>query len=547
MAHVLAGVLLFVAVCGAGLLLAFTAHWQMKRSGHSALPHTDPYVQYMQDKQSLNILGYAQQLRRSWNSFGSFSVSFTTMSLYAGAAVYFGAVFSYGGAWSFSIGWPIVSLFAMLVAAAMSEMASAIPTSGGGYHWAYAAGGKRWAWLTAWLRGLGDAGLLILVNWAAAYLIVTMISIRFNYERNTVSVLLFAFLLFAAQTIVARRGKVLLRLFMQFGAWLQVGLIVVIVVGLAVVIGPNLQPAEYLFSFGPYGTEKGGLVPVILTLLLLHRLFAGGDAAAHAVEETYNPKVTVPWSIYLTSVYGFVFGYVLLACIVLASPDIIGFHGDSNAFLALTTGVWGTWNPLMNNLILIGILCALWGSGLGCLNSASRLWFAYHRDARSGVNRWLAAVTPSRQLPHRIVVMVGLTCFTAFAALLYIDPWNGNYRQQLWFLTTWCILSFNLAYAIPIGLQMMSKRKSSRFKECFWHLGRLSPMVRLIAFLWLLMTSVASVLLMDAAALVVLGCILAVAGLTGLLNGRLRKCGAKPAAITSREELLRIERQYKQL
>ena len=59
------------------------------------------------------------------------------------------AVFSH---FAFGIGWPLVCLFSLAVAATMGQVASAFPTAGGLYHWASILGGKGWGWATAWYR-----------------------------------------------------------------------------------------------------------------------------------------------------------------------------------------------------------------------------------------------------------------------------------------------------------------------------------------------------------------------------------------------------------
>src|SRR5213075_2438812 len=66
-----------------------------------------------------------------------------------------------------SIGWPIVSVFTLTVAMSMAEIASAYPTAGGLYFWAFRLGGRKWGWTTAWLNMVGQVA-----NTAAAIYII---------------------------------------------------------------------------------------------------------------------------------------------------------------------------------------------------------------------------------------------------------------------------------------------------------------------------------------------------------------------------------------
>src|SRR5207245_3532469 len=71
-----------------------------------------------------------------------------------------------------AVGWPVVSLLTLCVAASMAELASAYPTAGGLYFWAFRLGGRGWAWLTAWLNMIGQVTITAGINVAAAtYLI----------------------------------------------------------------------------------------------------------------------------------------------------------------------------------------------------------------------------------------------------------------------------------------------------------------------------------------------------------------------------------------
>ena len=70
---------------------------------------------------------------------------------------------SVGGA-SIGLGWPLVGLFALAVAATMGQLASAFPTAGGLYHWAAILGGRGWGWATAWFNLAGLITVLAAIN-----------------------------------------------------------------------------------------------------------------------------------------------------------------------------------------------------------------------------------------------------------------------------------------------------------------------------------------------------------------------------------------------
>ena len=107
------------------------------------------------DKDVLHRFGYAQQLLRDMGGFSNFAISFSIISILTGAVTLYGVGLNAGGPVVMGIGWPLVTFFVLFVAAAMADLASAIPTSGALYHWASFLGGPAWGWLTAWLNLIG--------------------------------------------------------------------------------------------------------------------------------------------------------------------------------------------------------------------------------------------------------------------------------------------------------------------------------------------------------------------------------------------------------
>src|SRR5689334_13941362 len=101
-----------------------------------------------QDIRDLHRLGYAQQLFREMGGFSNFAISFSIISILTGAILLFGFGLRFAGPIVNSVGWPLVSLMTLAVAASMAEIASAYPTAGGLYYWAFRLGGRSWAWTT---------------------------------------------------------------------------------------------------------------------------------------------------------------------------------------------------------------------------------------------------------------------------------------------------------------------------------------------------------------------------------------------------------------
>jgi len=116
----------------------------------------DRQRQLEEDAKELKRFGYAQQLLRDMGGFANFAVSFTIISILTGAILLFGHGLNYGGPLVNTLGWPLVTLMTLTVAASMAEISSKIPTAGAMYHWASLLGGPGIGWLTAWVNFIGQ-------------------------------------------------------------------------------------------------------------------------------------------------------------------------------------------------------------------------------------------------------------------------------------------------------------------------------------------------------------------------------------------------------
>jgi amino acid transporter len=96
-----------------------------------------------EDEKHLAKLGYVQELQRSLSGFSNFAISFSIISILAGCFTSFGLGWNNGGPAAIAWGWPLVSVFILIIGLCMSELVSAFPTSGAIYWWASKLGGVK--------------------------------------------------------------------------------------------------------------------------------------------------------------------------------------------------------------------------------------------------------------------------------------------------------------------------------------------------------------------------------------------------------------------
>src|SRR5438445_3077427 len=121
----------------------------------------------------LHGLGYAQELFRAMGGFSNFAISFTIISILSGCVTLFYLIPSTSGFAAASIGWPLVTIFVVIVALGMAELASAFPTAGGLYYWSSklgfaGRGGPAWGWYTGWFNLIGQIAITAGIDYGAA-------------------------------------------------------------------------------------------------------------------------------------------------------------------------------------------------------------------------------------------------------------------------------------------------------------------------------------------------------------------------------------------
>src|SRR3954462_12858857 len=129
------------------------------------------------DEKHLASLGYTQELNRSWSGFSNFAISFSIISILAGSFTTFAVGWNNGGPMAICWGWPLVSVFILVIGLCMSELVSAFPTSGGIYWWASKLGGVKAGYYTGWLNLIG----LFAIDASVAYGCATFFDGMLNF------------------------------------------------------------------------------------------------------------------------------------------------------------------------------------------------------------------------------------------------------------------------------------------------------------------------------------------------------------------------------
>jgi amino acid transporter len=419
------------------------------------------------DTATLHKMGYAQELARRMGGFSNFAISFSIICILAGGITAFQVGFSTGGGFGVFVGWITGSIFAMIVALSMAQIASAYPTAGGLYHWSSILGGRGWGWATAFVNLLGlvfvvssvDVGVWLLFQ----SLILTNI---FGIDTSTWASnwptwaggwpqVLAILLIVSSQAAFNHRGIRVTTLLTDFSGYLI--LVVAVILTATMLFGaPHLDFSRLVTFTNNSGAPGGGVVPAnshllyvfLLGLLLPIYTITGFDASAHTSEETKDARRSVPKGMINAVFWSFAFGLVMVSSFVLAMPDTTkaALQGASvffNLFANLPVPT-----PLKDFLyiaiVLANYLCALAG-----VTSTSRMIFAFSRDGGLPGHKIWRHVSPTHRTP---VAAIWLAAFLAFLSTLYSSAFSA--------LAAGCAMFLYVSYAMPIAAGIFAEGKT---------------------------------------------------------------------------------------
>jgi amino acid transporter len=487
--------------------------------------------QIAQDVKDLHGLGYAQELYRTMGGFSNFAISFSIISILTGAVI----LYDYGLAWAGTaavlLGWPLVTVFVLLIAASMGEIASAYPTAGGLYYWASKMKNNRWGWWTAWLNLIGQFAIVAGINWAAAnFLNATIITpilaqAGIVYDNTTVllgvgdkailtGALLTMGILMLVELVINIAGINLVAILNQVSVWWHIAIVAAVVVLIFLAGKPDIsgltlfaiQPQDVAGSwqndlrivkldYGPAISYPIALA-FLFSLLQANWTYTGYDASAHVAEETVGARMSSAWGVFLSVAVSAIVGFIFLLALTTHLPDLKTLFP---ATLDATTtppssqyyfgGGYAVIEILKYNLdsvvivgfglgdlLLAGIAIAMAFCGLSSVAAAGRMLFAFSRDDGIPGSGWLKKVSHRFRTPAN-----SLTAIVVVAWIFSVLAFYVGTGVAVVIITAISTIFLYAAYGVVIYLGATT---TPWLDHRVWSLGRWSKPIAWIAIVW---------------------------------------------------------------
>jgi amino acid transporter len=438
------------------------------------VPEGQDLQELSDDEKHLASLGYTQELNRSWSGFSNFAISFSIISILAGCFTSFFLGWNNGGPAAIAWGWPIVSVFILIIGLCMSELVSAYPTSGGIYWWASKLGGPKAGYYTGWLNLIGLIAILASVAYGAAtFLDLTLDTFSKTWMDGyslTRVFWIFLLILLVAATINIFSSH-LLAVINNISVWWHVaGAAIVILIlvfipaqhaSLGEVFGKTINNSGF---FGGATSGFGFLLFVLpISAILTQYTITGYDASAHLSEETKSAADGAAKGIWRSIFYSAIGGWILLLSFLFAVPSTVtGADGveiaGSDAVSKGGGAVAGIFTLAMNSnwagtVLLIATAGQLFCT-TACQTSASRMLFAFSRDRAVPGHQLWSKISKNRVPANAVIVTAAIAAIITLPALIVVKIPVGDTLVDtpvaFAAVVSIGVVGLYLAFAVPI-------------------------------------------------------------------------------------------------
>jgi amino acid permease (GABA permease) len=440
------------------------------------------------DEERLAQLGYQQELHRRLSGFSNFAVSFSIISILAGAITSYGIAMTAGGPMAIVLGWLFVGIMVTFVALAMAEVCSAYPTAGALYWWAAALAKQNkaaWAWFVGWFNFLGEVAVTAAIDFGAAITTAAFLSLTFDMTVTPGRTFLIFLVIIIVHGLLNTFGVSLVRLLSDVSAWWHLAGVAVIVAVLAIVPDQHKPIADVFFEVRNatgFGFQGAAVYAVLLGLLMAQYTYTGYDASAHVAEETHDAARAAPRGIVMSVVVSVIAGFVLLFAITWSIQD---YEAERTTALGLPPAqiFIDATSHNMGSFLLFICMVAQWFCGMASVTANSRMSFAFSRDGALPGSRIWKKVNPRTGTPTNSIWL----CVTLSSLLVLPSLWNTTAYLAA---TSIAVIGLYIAYVAPVFL----RRRNPDFVPGPWQLGKWSAPVGWIAIVWVIIICILFVL-----------------------------------------------------
>ncbi|KAJ5662903.1 amino acid transporter [Penicillium longicatenatum] len=395
------------------------------------------------------------QLAQRFSILSTLALGFSMTNSWLGYSATFITPLDMGGSPMVFFGLIVASIACCIITAGLAELASAFPSSGGQYHFAYMVASPKYRSLVAFLIGWLSIAAWCLTSASTAIVCAQMAgSLASIYHPSYTAeawhtYLIYLLIMILATSIVCfspnaiPKGEIVL-------LWCSVA---GFVASFVTVLATQRHPQSAKVVFTEYKNESGWNdgTSFVVGLGTCMYAYLAIDGATHIAEEVPCPAKNVPKAMGMTMLIGMftVIPWTIAFLFTLTDIDAI----ISSAIPIHTVYNQATNSETAATILTVWILFIYSGALVSCIVTTGRLTFAFSRDGGLPFSSFFSRVDSRNQVP--INATLGCFGFVSLYGLIYI----GSTTAFNSFISM-SIMSLNITYVAPQAIAVWRGRDS---------------------------------------------------------------------------------------
>ncbi|OJJ30922.1 hypothetical protein ASPWEDRAFT_62284 [Aspergillus wentii DTO 134E9] len=435
------------------------------------------------DAAVLRAQGHEAELERSFSWVGALGLAFSIVNSWLTYAACFGVAFSYGGGLTASFSLLLSAVAQWIILLGVAELSSALPSSGGQYHFTYIIAPSYFRNVAAYIIGMVNI-VAWWVNTASgtiyvaisAFGIATFLNPGFSGTQWQVYlgyVLAIILTLIPVFVVPHRHIDYLTKTSMYMSIF---GFVMVVIVCL--VMGRGTYHANSIVEYR--GSSGWGPGPAwLLAIGNGEYAFAACGACVHIAEELPQPSRRIPLVINLTMVIGIL---TAVPWIVAMTSVVQDMEAVQNSFLpSLELFYQATGNRAVAAFLQVYLTFLYYTCVLSQWITCSRTTWAFSRDNGLPFSKYWSHVDTKYNMPVRTTFLSAGFC--VIYGLLYIAS-----TQAFNSIINTAVLMLNITYTVPQGILATCGR--NRLPKRPFNLGYAGYAVNIFSVLWLILSGI---------------------------------------------------------
>ncbi|KKY18208.1 putative choline transport [Phaeomoniella chlamydospora] len=441
---------------------------------------SEPVSASVGKEELINASGHIQELDRNFNLWTLAGVGITVGSTWPALGGSILVAIYNGGPPGVIYELITVSLFYWIVAACIAELASAIPSSGGVYHWASVTPGKKWGRVVGFFAGYWNCLAWIFGSASMSSIGGNMcVQMYAAMHPDFVPEAWHVFVAYIFITWIACATVCLFNKAMPYTNSLGVffiltGVFITIVV-VAVMPGRDGRPghASDAFVWKEWTADIGYPNGFVFVAGMLNGAYSVGvpDCVSHLAEEIPFPSRNVPIAIALQMIIGFVTAFAYLIAVLYSINDYDALFSSAFPIAEIYHQATGSSAGTVGLLFLIFICIFL--TTIGTYITSGRTLWTLARDRATPFPSTLNRVHPTLNMPLN-ATLVCCAIVTILGAI-YV----GSTTAFNAFVGSFVVMSSS-SYTAAILPHLLTRRKNI-IPGPFWMKGWIGFLMNFIA------------------------------------------------------------------